>query len=80
MPDPKSARSFRKIVPAAGAAVLAYALTYAIWAVVGAALSPPMGVRVFGFGVTFALLAAGLYTWAVDGPVRWHDSRKVRRG
>jgi hypothetical protein len=79
MPDPKGARGVRKIVPAVGAAVLAYALTYAIWKIVGEVLSPPAFVRLVGWFVTFALLTARLYTWAVDGPVRWR-TKAVRRG
>jgi hypothetical protein len=66
----------RRLVGGVSAAVLAMFLTAATWAGIGVVLHPPAIVSLLGWLVMFGLVTAALYTWAVDGPVRWRNVRR----
>ena len=59
----------RKFVAGLCASVLAIVLNSAIWYAIAFAFQPPAFVFVLGGLITLGLIAAGLYTWAVDGPI-----------
>jgi hypothetical protein len=68
-----------KVVAGVCAAVLAIILNSAMWSAIALAFEPPAIVFLVGGLTTLGVITAGLYTWAVDGPIRWRSQATSRR-